>query len=54
MRFKKLAKFIIYSAMYEFSFILYKNFKRVCIEYKEFDGIELFVSSKTGYWKLVD
>ncbi|GAA0864796.1 hypothetical protein [Paraclostridium tenue] len=54
MRFGKLAKIIIHSGMAESSFIVQKILKRGCVEYKEFDGTELFVSSRTGYWKLVD
>ena len=54
MRFGKLAKMIIHSGMAESSFIVQKILKRGCVEYKEFDGTELFVSHRTGYWKLVD
>ncbi|MCQ4696765.1 hypothetical protein NE452_04455 [Paeniclostridium sordellii] len=54
MRFGKIAKIIIHSGMADSSFIVQKILKRGCVEYKEFDGIELFVSPKTGYWKLID
>jgi hypothetical protein len=54
MRFGKLAKIIIHSGMAESSFIVQKILKRGCVEYKEFDGTELFVSPRTGYWKLID
>lgn len=54
MRFGKLAKMIIHSGMAESSFIVQKILKRGCTDYKEFDGNELFVTHKTGYWKLVD
>ena len=54
MRFGKLAKMIIYSGMAESSFIVQKILKRGCVEYKEFDGTELFLSPRTGYWKLID
>ena len=54
MRFGKLAKMLIHSGMAESSFIVQKILKRGCTEYKEFDGNELFVTPKTGFWKLVD
>lgn len=54
MRFGKLAKIIIHSGMADSSFIVQKILKRGCVEYKEFDGTKLFVSPKTGYWKLID
>ena len=54
MRFGKLAKIIIRLGMADSSFIVQKILKRGCTDYKEFDGTELFVSEKTGYWKLID
>ncbi|WP_373600275.1 hypothetical protein [Paraclostridium bifermentans] len=54
MRFGKLAKIIIHSGMADSSFIVQKILKRGCTEFKEFDGTELFVSPRTGYWKLID
>ena len=54
MRFGKLAKMIIRLGMADSSFMVRKLLKRGCTDYKEFDGTELFVSEKTGYWKLID
>lgn len=54
MRFGKLAKMIIHSGMADSSFIVQKILKRGCTEFKEFDGTEIFVSHKSGYWKLID
>ncbi|MGL5717821.1 MAG: hypothetical protein ACRCX2_32770 [Paraclostridium sp.] len=54
MRFGKLAKTIIRLGMADSSFIVQKILKRGCVDYKEFDGTELFETHKTGYWKLVD
>lgn len=54
MRFGKLAKMIIHSGMADSSFIVQKILKRGCVDFKEFDGTEIFTSPKTGYWKIID
>lgn len=52
MRFGKIAKVLIHQGMAESSYVVLTILQNGCKDHKDFKGEDLFISPKTGVWRL--